>query len=251
MQYERVWSAVFQTKLWADSAAAASASIVLIGADIDLFEGVGPMQTQACLLLTAFDRTGDLQYEEDLLSSSLRGPYNSFREAVSNDVRLTVGRFDIPEILGGDFSYLFSPEHPRLQTKYCYYNDPQKKIRTVGAEDIRGIGGVISRMEDLQPIFLLNLHPPHCWKPEHSQTLYDHDEPEQFIFRSFGGPSFYTGISPLVDVMYGKKLANGENMFDGFTFINAQHESYNRKEQDWMKLAEQESDEDCTTISTL
>jgi hypothetical protein len=245
LQYERVWNAVFHTRQWLNSGAATSANIVLIGADLDLFENADPKSKRAQLLLTAFDSTGDLQYEESLLSSSLRGLYNSPEKAVSNELELTIGRFDVPEILGKDFRYLFSENHSVLQTKYCYYNDPHKRIRTVGPHDIKGIGGEISKVEDLEPIFLLNLYPPNQ-EQKHTQTWYGPDEPEQFIFRNFGGPSFYTGDPPLIE---GMKSENGDK-FNGFTFIKAHHESYRRKERDWVTLAEQASHKDCRIITT-
>ena len=99
---------------------------------------------------------------------------------------LAVGRLDVPEVLGNDFRYLFSYVEQKMQTKYCYWKDPEKKIRYLRSQDIRGIDGPVMQTQDLRPIFLLSLDPPTQNLPASSESLglarCDSNKPVQFIF---------------------------------------------------------------------
>jgi hypothetical protein len=64
------------------------------------------------------------------------------------------------EIIGKDFRYLFFENTLEVRTKYCYWNDPKKRIRVVEPHGILGIDGLITETANLAPIFLLNLYPP-------------------------------------------------------------------------------------------
>jgi hypothetical protein len=234
--YDRAWNAIFKSEQWAESAGAEHANIVLIGADLDLFSDSETPSARPHLLLTASDDIGDLQYEENLLSLNLRGAYKGEGENQLERLTLTVGNFDVPEIIGKDFRYLFSENGSRIETKYCYLDDPKKKIRTVEPHDIRGIDGPITKTTNLAPIFLLNLYPP-------VRDMLGYFKPrvlEQLIFRNFGGKSFMEGKPPLVDVIQGDKTCNGDFTLMGFKFKNNKYESYSRQETDWSKEAAKE-----------
>ncbi|KAF1357326.1 hypothetical protein EJ07DRAFT_157641 [Lizonia empirigonia] len=236
--YDRVWTAVFKNEGWLESYCGKDVNIVLIGADLDLLSGITTDKAQPRLVLAAFDRCGELQYEENLLHSSLRGGSLGLKDHQFKHLSLAVSRLDVPEVLGQDFSYLFSTRQ-ELQTKYCYWRDPERRVRTLHPQDIRGIDGPITQIQNLRPIFLLNLNPPTQFQPDSSSS----SEPVQFIFRCFGGSSFWTGRPPLVDVVRseGWELSQGEYTFQGFTFKDRKYRQYNRQYTDWVGLAELES----------
>ncbi|KAF1347259.1 hypothetical protein EJ07DRAFT_160398 [Lizonia empirigonia] len=139
--YDRVWTAVFKNEGWLESYCGKDVNIVLIGADLDLLSGITTDKAQPRLVLAAFDRCGELQYEENLLHSSLRGGSLGLKDHQFKHLSLA---------------------------------------------------------------------------PDSSSS----SEPVQFIFRCFGGSSFWTGRPPLVDVVRseGWELSQGEYTFQGFTF---------------------------------
>ncbi|KAF2632993.1 hypothetical protein BU25DRAFT_406266 [Macroventuria anomochaeta] len=160
--YDSVWNAIFKDEDWLKSDSAKDTDIVLIGADLDILSGSTTNGARPHLMLAAFDRHGDLQYEDDLLRSSLRGSSLGLEEHQLEyqleQLTLAVSRLDVPEVLGQDFCYLFSRREQGIQTKYCYWRDPEKKIRNLCPQDIRGIDGPITQIQNLWPIFLLNLN---------------------------------------------------------------------------------------------
>jgi hypothetical protein len=246
--YDKAWSAVFRTEEWQECNSSKGAVILLIGADLDILGGAVKNPTRLHLVLMAIDRAGDLQWESNLLRSSLCRTYSGPGEYQLEQLTLTVGNFDVPEIFGEDFRYLFSKDEEQLQTKYCYWNDPEKLIRVVEQTSIRGLGGVITEARDLCPIFCLHLYPPKR-RYQESDLSRPRFMPEQFIFRSFGGYSFWTGRPPLVDVILGPKSDAGEYIFEGFTFRNDEYENLRYKNTEWEKVAEAESGHDCTMIT--
>ena len=91
-------------------------NIVLMGADLDIMSGLTINKAQPRLVLTAFDRHGDLQYENDSLHLSLRGGTPGSKEHQIERLTLAVSRLDVPEVLGQDFCYIFSSREQEIQT---------------------------------------------------------------------------------------------------------------------------------------
>lgn len=52
------------------------------------------------------------------------------------NLMLTVGKFDVPEIPSEDFYYLFSEDGTVMETEYCYWNHPKQEIREVELHDM-------------------------------------------------------------------------------------------------------------------
>ena len=71
--YDRAWNAIFRNEDWLESDSAKDTNIVLIGADLDIRSGITMNGARPHLILAAFDHRGELQYEDDLLRSSLQG----------------------------------------------------------------------------------------------------------------------------------------------------------------------------------
>lgn len=248
--YDRVWTAVFRNEDWLESCSTKDVNIVLIGTDLDIISGLTINKAQPRLVLAAFDRRGELQYENDLLHLSLRGVTPGLKEHQLERLTLAVSRLDVPEVLGQDFYYLFSSREQEIQTKYCYWKDPEKKTRTLCSQNIRGINGPITQIQNLRPIFLLNL-PATQTLPDSSE--YSNSDSVQFMFRCFGGPSFWTGRPPLVDVVLseGWEQSQLEYTFQGFTFKDERYKEYDRQCTDWISVAELESGQKCAAIITL
>jgi hypothetical protein len=117
--FVKVWGAIFKSDQWHESPAAEHANIVLIGAGLGILGGTKTISTRPSVVLTAFDRAGDLQHEVDLLRSSFRRIYTGPGEYQLEHTYLLVGSFDVPIVIGRDFRYLFSVDK-QYQTKYCY-----------------------------------------------------------------------------------------------------------------------------------
>jgi hypothetical protein len=216
--YDKVWTTIFKSDRWHESPSAENAQIILIGADLDILGDKNINSARPSVVLTAFDCAGDLQYENDLLRSSFRGAYNGPGEYQLEHASILISSFDSSEVFGRNFHYLFSKNNHRLQTKYCYWKDPKKKIRTASGQDIRGIGGAITTVEDLDPIFLLNLRPPVPCIPDYFPSRpVGTIMTEQHTFRSFWGSRFGNGNTHLVEPMYEDRVDSGEYFLYGFS----------------------------------
>jgi hypothetical protein len=231
--YDIVWDRIFEKEEWANKAYDEhEANIVMFGTDLDKLKD---SSAQLHIVLAINDRSGDVQYEKQLLESSLKCP------SKLEKLDLTMSSFQVPEIDGDDFSYLFSTHENGLQTKYCYWGDPEKKIRTLNSENILGIDGPLRNVRELKPIFLLDLEPPIHSFPSYFPSIRAGRTPvcktEQFIFRFFGGVSFDEGIVPLVDVLRKPGESEVKSLFAGFTFLNPEHSKLDREETNWRQLA--------------
>ena len=147
-----MWTAVFRNEDWLESCSAKDANIVLIGVDLDILSALTMNNAQPRLVLTAFDHRGELQYENELLHLSLRGGTPGSKEYQLEQLTLAVSRLDVPEVVGQDFGYLFSSRKQEIQKKYCYWRDTGKNIRTLCSQNIRGIDGPITQIQNLRPI---------------------------------------------------------------------------------------------------
>jgi hypothetical protein len=209
--YDKVWSSIFMLEDWHECPAGQGADIVLIGADLDILGSVySPNRPH--VVLAVFDRGGDLQWEEERFRLSFGKNYNGPGVYELEHLTLTIGNFDVPEIYGQDFRFLFSQSTNHLHTKYCYWGDPRKTISTVARQDIRGVGGVITTLEDLDSIFLLHLHPPLQRRPRYfPPSVQSYIIPEQFIFKKMSvvKVSNFTLAVSQVDVIFGEKMSDG------------------------------------------
>lgn len=243
--YDRIWHTAFRSERWLASAGAEYANIVLVGVDLDALAYNRETPASTHLALVVSDPLGDCQYESDLFQFSVRGMRGTYKgpgQYQLQHLTLTVGSFEVPEILGRDFRSLFAQDGNQIRTKYCYWKDPERKIRALTSEDIRGIGGPVAEIERLGPIFLLDINPPIQRLPEYFPIFSkDRKTTEQFIFRGFGGESFHTGVPPLVHVIPGDVTDSGTLLFDGFTFRCARYEKYDRYLTDWVAVARDES----------
>jgi hypothetical protein len=141
--YDQVWNAIFKNNEWHECEEAKHANIVLIRADLDILSNAKKSSARAHIMLTIYNRRGDLGDKHKLLDSSLRAIKSGPEEYKGERHTLTLGDFSVPKLQGKDFRYFL-----------------EKKIRTLKSQDIRGINRLITNTKDLNPIFLLNLQPP-------------------------------------------------------------------------------------------
>jgi hypothetical protein len=194
-QYDAAWNAVFKRLNWLqDAYDTHKGNIVLIGIDLDNIGGDKESEKRPHIALAVYDRGGDIQYTFKLFCKSLRGTFTEHRISHLERVDLTISRFDISETsdFENGFGYLFREGKDGLHTKYCFWKDPEKKIRTLDSNNIIGIDGPVSRLDSLRPIFLLHLIPPRLNIPSYFPPTCAVAEVEQYIFRSFNG-SFEQG----------------------------------------------------------
>lgn len=212
--YDSVWTTVFKDNEWLEYATSlflppdSYSNPVLIGKDLDLLTKKGQRTRRPRLFLTVKDLYGDLQNEKEMLQRCLRGNLGALPKSESRldnlvfpattleleQVFLEVPTFAMGECRGDDFSYLFKyGGRSPLETRYCYYNDPKKTVRTLRSEGVRGIGGQITKRDYLTPIFLLDLVNPIA-NPSMASCS------QQFIFRTFKGFSHRSGekVFPLL-----------------------------------------------------
>lgn len=115
-----MWTAFSKNEAWLTSYSARDVNIVLIGKSLEILGGITMSKAQPHLVLAAFDRWGELQYENDLLLLSLREDTSDLREHQLEQLMLTVSNLDVPEVLGQDFHYLFSSRDQDIETRYCF-----------------------------------------------------------------------------------------------------------------------------------
>jgi hypothetical protein len=146
-----VWNDVFKNKDWLESNRATDTNVVLIGANLDILSGITTTHTRPHLMLAAFKSRGGLQYKDDFLRSSLQESFLGLEEHQLQyqlkQLTLAVSRLDVPKVLGQDFCYLFSRRELGIQTRYYYYGDPERRIRTLCSQDVQGINSPITRRD--------------------------------------------------------------------------------------------------------
>lgn len=171
-----LWRAIFKNDEWIDKASELGACPALIGPTLDMIEMPSYKGSRRHhILLSTNDWEGDLQYEENLLFSSLRAGYRydekKFKVTLpeihfsSPDKR----EMKIPEIVlyvrdairPGEVILLSKRAIRRLfeksvvRTQYSFAS--QKEVRVLQSPYIYGIGGSISEPNGLLPI--CGMHP--------------------------------------------------------------------------------------------
>lgn len=133
--YDKVQAAIFKNDKQLQAAIKHSANLVLIRANLDILSRDEKSLQRLYVLLTAYNMSRDLQYKKDLFRLSVYKTCKNLQLTLIVDSILTI------ECLSKDFYYLFlqNRQQEPLQTKYCYYNNLKRKIRTLELKDILGI----------------------------------------------------------------------------------------------------------------
>ncbi|KAJ5737436.1 uncharacterized protein N7483_002561 [Penicillium malachiteum] len=171
----RLWATIFHDDEWLQKASELGASPVLIAPDLDMIGGVSPTPRRHHVLLVTNDRLGNLKLPEELLFRSLRTgyTYNQTKSTITlpkmvfrtaggqkipvSELVLHIGQAMHPlnsiTLRKKEIRRLFDPV--ALRTQFCFASE--KRLRTVHASDIYGIGGKVSELGALVPICVLHL----------------------------------------------------------------------------------------------
>jgi hypothetical protein len=162
-QYENLWSSVFKNKIWLQLAAKNRASVVLIGKDIDSASTVG---RRHLVLFASGPGIYDAQntFERSLHAHNYNQTTGEYEFASGLTLFFPGLTDDGPFITKNCGSNLFTEKRgwmqrrSKLATKFCFWADPSKAIRVVESESVHGVGGKLTRIQDLAPVF--NIHLP-------------------------------------------------------------------------------------------
>jgi hypothetical protein len=108
----------------------------------------------------ADDMHGDLCYEREAFFASLqRHKFNEAKEEILFDCGITL---NVSQVLRGcEIVRMANPQmlfnKKKLRTTYCFWEDRVKKLKTVKRPHIIGIGGEITRVKEISPIFSIRL----------------------------------------------------------------------------------------------
>ncbi|KAJ6016547.1 hypothetical protein N7540_011138 [Penicillium herquei] len=158
---DRLWATIFRDDGWLKTASELGASPVLIAPDLDMIAGVTLTPGRHHILLVANDRLGNSKLPEDLFKSLRAGyvydrtksrlilPKAAFKTASGQSILVSelvvhIGQAMHPlnsiTLRKKDVRRLFDPVI--LRTQFCFASE--KRLRTVHASDIYGIGGKVS-----------------------------------------------------------------------------------------------------------
>jgi hypothetical protein len=218
--HTKVWGAIFKNDKWLKKAIELHGHPVLIGADLDILSGAKKSSRRPKLVLAVLSSYSDCV-------STLRvqpgwvPPGGGYKEIQLEKATLTVNDFSILSTFNSkDFRYLFSQnKQGKIETKYCYYDDPKKKIQILQPENIRGIGGQITEAQDLSPIFILRFKRNETWEDD-----------EEYIFSNLGG------WDNIIEYIFDE-----EGFTQSIRFSNSKFEELRHRDTDWVKVAEEEA----------
>jgi hypothetical protein len=162
-RHSSIWKMIIKDEEeWTSAATKRGLNPVLIGDGLHgLFND--PKQP-AYLALVTGDNSGDIRYEKAKLLSSLRaydwsGPGEIvFRES---NITLNIGEaLWCPEFVSLVPEKLFSCQDTGLRSASLYWKDNEYALRTIGADDIVGIGERVSNLQDISHICGITLTHP-------------------------------------------------------------------------------------------
>jgi hypothetical protein len=162
-RHSNIWSKIFKdSETWTSIVTRQCLNLVLIGDDLHSLDR-DPMR-QAYLALLTGDETRDIRYDKEEFLASLR-PHdqNEINEIVFQESNITLNIDDVlwvPEIILSTPEKLFSHRHTGLRSASLYWRDNQYTVRTIGPDDIVGIGERASTLQDVSLICGVILTPP-------------------------------------------------------------------------------------------
>ena len=193
--HSSIWDKIWEDNGWPLLATEMGLHPVLVG---NLQALVDDLDRPITLTLLTGDKTGQIRLHREELLSSLRPHHlNERHEVVFHDSKIILNVDDAlyntyfttlcPETL---FTY---SEVRGLQSGSIYWHDSEYALRTIGPEDVVGVGGPASTLLDISLICGITLTHPR------ELELFDR---RQFLFQHPSCPP----ISPLLPVVYN---ANG------------------------------------------
>jgi len=154
-----IWRKIFKDETWINQAIKDfKVRPVLFGQNLyNLVSGSGK---PVYLALVAIDKDGDLQCRKDQFLNSLQNHERKGNEIhfSSSNIILNVAEILLsPEITPIDTRRLFSYRYKILKSAYLLWDDPEHKVRSLGSEDIDGIGGQAFTLRSVSSICGLSI----------------------------------------------------------------------------------------------
>jgi hypothetical protein len=156
-----LWHSIFKDEVWLQLAAKEhNVNPVLIGPNLHPLHNKTNKQGGVYLVLLAGDVHGDLRYEREAFFASLQEhKFNEAKDEILFDCGITL---NVSQVLRGcNIVKMANPRmlfnKKKLRTTYCFWEDKEKMLRAVKRPHIIGIGGEITRVEEIFPIFSIRL----------------------------------------------------------------------------------------------
>ncbi|RFU27841.1 hypothetical protein B7463_g8494, partial [Scytalidium lignicola] len=172
-----IWNKIFKDETWVSIATRQGLNPVLIGDDLhNLY--CDPMRPAYLALLTG-DRTSNLRHDRIKLLASLRPHHwNEDNEIVFDQSNIVL---NIIEPLYNSFivtlppEKLFTYQYNQLRSAALYWKDSRYALRTIGPDDIVGIGERASNLQDISLICAVTLtHPKEMALRRRHQQCFQH-----------------------------------------------------------------------------
>lgn len=112
------------------------------------------------MVLLADDESGDLGLQREAFFASLmEHKFNKAKDEILFDCGITL---NVSQVLNEcDKVSMANPRmlfhKKKLRTTYCFWEDRERKLRAVERPHIIGIGGEITRVKEISPIFSIRL----------------------------------------------------------------------------------------------
>lgn len=177
--HSEIWSKIFKDHIWTSIATRQGLNPVLLGDDLhSLYRD--PMLPAYLVLLTA-DRTGNIQHDKVKLLASLRPHHwNENSDIVFEESSIIL---NISGALHNSFIInlyprkLFSYQHGQLRAASLYWQDSRYELRTIGSDDVVGIGEQASSLQDISLICGITLtHPQETPLRQRHQQCFQHPD---------------------------------------------------------------------------
>jgi len=175
----RVWNAIFQNETWT-SIASSHGLNALVGQNLhSIYDIDHTIENQpAYIVLVTGDKSGDIRSYSQIFIDSLR-PHTfneTTKEVVFTNSKIVLNIHDALSNLGMNFmdpGRLFSYQDNSLRSAYLYWQDSHYALRTLGIEDVVGIGGKVSDLTNMSLICGIALKRPGDLQKRYCQQRFD------------------------------------------------------------------------------
>jgi hypothetical protein len=177
-RHSNIWNQIFKDdEAWTPIATQQGLNFFLVGDDLHSLHR-DPIH-QAYLALSTGDKTGKIRHDKMNLLASLKAHnWNEKNEIVFQESNITL---NIDEALHNPFfisltpEKLFSYQHTGLRSASLYWKDSQYAVRTIGPDDIVGMGERASILENVSLVCGITLtHPEEIILRQRHQQCFQH-----------------------------------------------------------------------------
>ena len=177
-RHSDIWSKMIKDEeVWTSIATRQGLNLALVGDDLHSLH-YDPMNPAYIALVTG-DKHGNIRHDRTKLLMSLRAHHwNENNEIVFDESNITL---NVDEALHNPFMVTLSPKklfsyrHGSLRSASLYWKDSRYALRTIGPDDIVGIGERTSTLQDISLICGITLtHPEETALRQRHQQCFQH-----------------------------------------------------------------------------